>query len=89
LVGKVGDKICQGKMQHGSRSTIVNQWFEKATSQENAEVQFELELLYRNGRGVDQNLSKAFELYQLAADNNHSMAKNYLGGMLDDGIGVK
>ena len=44
---------------------------------------------YENGDNVEQNLNKAIELYQRAADNNYAIGMYKLGNIYFDGRGVE
>ena len=46
-----------------------------------ARAQFNLGVLYEAGRGVDPDLKKARELYELASQQGHPKAKYFLGGL--------
>lgn len=54
----------------------------------NSEAQFRLGNLYRNGRGVDKDFSKAVSWYRKAAISEHDRAQNYLAINLELGRGV-
>jgi len=45
--------------------------------------------MYKEGKGVEQDYEKAFNLYRLAADNNSPSAQYNLGLMFEEGQGVK
>ena len=45
--------------------------------------------MYKEGKGVEQDYEKAFNLYRLAADNNSPSAQYNLGLMFEEGKGVK
>ena len=49
-----------------------------AAEQGDASSQFNLGLLYANGRGVKQDYFKAVEWYQKAAEQGHPLAQIYL-----------
>jgi hypothetical protein len=54
----------------------------------NAATQFDLGLRYATGQGVPQDLQKAAELYQEAADQGHALAQYNLGVLYVTGQGV-
>src|SRR5512144_995787 len=56
--------------------------------QGNAAAQFSLGLMYRNGKGVPQDLVEAVKWYRRAADQGNSAAQYNLGVMYDEGRGV-
>jgi len=53
-------------------------WFIKAANQQYAEAQFSLGKCYYNGEGVKQNLKKAKEYFELAAEQGYEDAINFL-----------
>ncbi|KAF9111591.1 hypothetical protein BGX27_004681, partial [Mortierella sp. AM989] len=58
-------------------TTIVE--YQKAADQGNAIAQYNLGVMYRDGKGVSQDYFKAFELYQKAADQENAIAQSSLG----------
>ncbi len=56
--------------------------------QGNSKAQFNLGLMYENGRGVTENTVQAVKWYRLAADKGHAQAQNTLGVMYEYGQGV-
>jgi TPR repeat protein len=50
--------------------------------------QYNLGVLYENGRGVEQNNEEAARLYGLAARQGHANAQRSLGAMYGNGWGV-
>lgn len=54
----------------------------------NAIAQYNLGLLYENGKGVAQDNAKAAELYRKAAEQGHASAQLNLGYLYDHGLGV-
>lgn len=57
--------------------------------QGDTEAQFELGLLYFNGRRGRQDLGKAAEWVRKAAEQGHARAQFHLGKMFDNGKGVR
>jgi uncharacterized protein len=57
-------------------------------AQGNAEAQYNLGLLYYNGRGVPQDYAKAREWFEQAADQGFANAQYYLGSLYVNGQGV-
>ena len=55
----------------------------------NANAQFDLAIMYANGRGVQKSEKKAFNWFHKAAKNNHAVAKHYMGISFLQGRGVK
>jgi TPR repeat protein len=56
--------------------------------QGNVSAQFNLALMYANGRGVAENDTEAVKWYRLASDQGHANAQSNLGYMYDNGRGV-
>lgn len=50
--------------------------------------QFNLGLMYAQGRGIGQNYQKALEWYQKAANQEDALAQNMLGMIYKNGEGV-
>ncbi len=63
-------------------------WFFRAAEQGYADAQFNLGLMYANGEGVEQDMSRAVELFKKAAEQGHVDAQNNLGAMYFTGDGV-
>ena len=55
----------------------------------NAEDQFNYGQMFYDGKGVEQDYTKAVNWYQRAADQNHPEAQFKLGVMYANGIGVE
>jgi TPR repeat protein len=60
----------------------------RAAENGSAPAQFNLGLMYRKGRGVHQDDSKAVQWYEKAAAQGHGMATVNLGFMLENGSGT-
>ncbi|MCH5216394.1 MAG: sel1 repeat family protein [Muribaculaceae bacterium] len=54
----------------------------------NPEAAYYLATLYESGNGVDQNMEKAIELYQIAADMGYGKAQCYLADIFYEGRGT-
>ena len=54
----------------------------------NASAQYNLALMYHDGRGVPQNHAEAVRLFRRAAEQNHALAQSWLGLMYERGQGV-
>ena len=63
--------------------------FRKSAGKRHAGAQYNLGLLHRSGRGVEKNVSRAFQLFREAADRGHAGAQYYVGLAYRGGIGVK
>ena len=62
----------------------------KARSEKgDAEAQFELGILYKDGQGFEQNLSEAATWFRKAAEQGFAKAQNNLGVMYRKGQGGK
>jgi TPR repeat protein len=59
-----------------------------AAEQGNADAEVNLAFMYRRGRGVAQDYSKALQLYRLAAQRGNWSAQSNLGSMYNQGQGV-
>ena len=59
-----------------------------AADQGDANAQFNLGLMYANGRGVPRDYAQAGKWYRLAADQGTARAQCDLGGMYENGQGV-
>ena len=68
----------------GNYATAVQE-FKKAAEQGNAEAQFNLGVMYSNGRGVLQDDKEAVRLYRLAAEQGIAQAQYNLGIMYNNG----
>lgn len=65
------------------------QWFEKSEQQEDADVQYDLGILYSNGNGiVPRDTAKSMQWYEKAALQGDAWAQFYLGSMYYKGEGV-
>ena len=51
------------------------EWYQKATEQGHASVQYNLALCYENGTGVEKDEQKAVEWYQKAAEQGYASAQ--------------
>lgn len=63
--------------------------FRKAEKRGEVEAQFNLALMYEEGRGVTQDYKQAAMWYQNAAEQDHAGAQIKLGEMLYEGRGIK
>ena len=52
--------------------------YSQAASAGSPEAQYDLGIMYFDGKGVPQNNQKAFELFNMAAAQNHQKAKDML-----------
>ena len=71
----------------GDYATALKEWRPFA-EQGHADAQFNLGVMYRNGRGVPQDDKTAVKWYTLAAEQGDAGAQNNLGKMYDIGRGV-
>jgi TPR repeat protein len=56
-------------------------WFRAAAAQEEADAQCNLDWMYKQGRGVDQDYVEAKRWCTLAAQQGHNIAQYNLRGM--------
>ena len=73
--------------ESGDFATALREWTPLA-KQGNADVQFNLGLLYKNGWGVPQDDKTAVKWWKLAAEQGYSGAQYNLGFMYYNGKGV-
>ncbi len=62
--------------------------FKPLAEQGDAIAQYNLGLMYDNGRGVPQDYAEAMKWYRKAAEQGHPSSQNNLGLMYDNGRGV-
>ena len=60
-----------------------------AATNQNAEAQYTLGLIFRSGIGVQRNFSTALRWFEAAGNNNHSMAQFVSSWMYRTGTGTK
>ena len=72
---------------NGDYKTALREW-KPSAEQGDADAQYNLGVMYANGRGVDQNYKTAVKWYTLAAEQGHATAQYNLGGMYAGGLGV-
>ena len=63
--------------------------FKELAEQGNASSQFNLGLMYKQGKGVSQDYHQAVKWYQKAAEQGHAKAQFHLGAMYILGQGVR
>ena len=63
-------------------------WYRRAADQNNAEAQFRLAALYRDGRGVTRDMAAAAEWYHKAAELGNASAQGTLAILYSMGQGV-
>ena len=73
--------------QSGDFATALREWTPLA-KQGDAAAQYNLGLMYANGRGVRQNYKTAVKWYKLAAKQGYASAHNNLGFMYANGKGI-
>ena len=64
-------------------------WFRKAADQGFAPAQYNLGLIYANGRGVPVDYAEAFKWFTGAADKEFALAQSKIGIMYQSGYGVQ
>jgi tetratricopeptide (TPR) repeat protein len=63
-------------------------WYRKAADQGNADAQFDVGWLYKNGWGVPQDYAEALRWCHNAADQGNVVAQNNIGRHYENGWGV-
>lgn len=74
--------------QKGDYATAAKDWQTEANAG-NAEAQFNLGLLYVDGKGVSQDYAEAAVWFRRAADQGYAKAQHNFGAMLGSGQGVR
>lgn len=64
------------------------QWYQKSAAQGNVNAQFNMAVMYHEGRGTAQDLTKARYWYQKAAAQGDKDAQYNLAVLYENGIGV-
>ena len=79
-----------GKYNSGSPEDDAEavRWFRMAAEQGHAGAQFNLGLMYAEGRGVPEDHAAAADWYRMAAEQGHAGAQTNLGVMYAEGQGV-
>src|SRR6266852_388292 len=62
--------------------------FRQLADQGNPNAQFNIALMYKNGRGVPQDYAEAAKWFRLSADQGNASAQANLGNMYSKGSGV-
>ena len=73
--------------QRGDYATAIRE-LRLLCEQGNADAQFSLGAMYRNGLGVPQDYAEAVKWYRKAAEQGHAKAQLFLGNMYFFGQGV-
>lgn len=73
--------------QRGDYATMLEEW-KPLADQGDALTQFNLGVLYANGRGVAQDFTEAVRLFSAAAEQGSAFAQYNLGLMYGNGQGV-
>lgn len=71
----------------GDYTTVLQEWTPLAEAGD-ASVQYNLGLMYANGKGVPQDYAEAIRWYRLAADQGDAKAQYHLGSMYRQGKDV-
>ncbi len=64
-------------------------WFRKSANQSDMYGQYNLGLMYKQGKGVKRDYQQAFKWFSRAAEQGNEKAMTALGNMYDDGTGVE
>ena len=73
--------------QAGDFATALQEWTPLAEAGD-ADAQFNLGIMYSNGKGVPQDYAEAVKWWRLAADQGYAEAQHNLGWMYSNGQGV-
>ncbi len=71
----------------GDYATALREW-KPLAEQGDAVAQFNIGLMYGNGRGVPQDYAEAVKWYRKSAEQGYANAQNNIGLMYDNGQGV-
>ena len=63
----------------GRRTSRSARWFDLAVKQNNMTAMYSLGTLYANGQGVERDLGRATELYELAESTSCMVGPNFDG----------
>ena len=83
-----------GDFEDGNAAYLKNNYsvaiakFKLAAAQGDAQAQFNIGVMYSNGRGVVQNYAEALKWYKLAAAQGNAYAQFNIGNMYAKGQGV-
>jgi TPR repeat protein len=86
---ELGRLYFTGDTGFAANSALAAKWLEQPAAAGNADAQEMLAELYQNGNGVPQDIKKAFNLYQGAANQGNATAQGCLGLMYCTGSGAK
>jgi TPR repeat protein len=86
IAGDLEDAIAAAKK--GDFATALRLWTPLA-EQGDIEAQFNLGMLYADGKGVAQNYKTAVKLFMLSAEQGDADAQSNLGVMYNNGSGVE
>ena len=93
LVASVGNGYAQDYLKgleaqnKGDFATALREWTPLA-EQGDADAQFVLGVMYKNGQGVTQDYKEAVKWWRKAAEQGYAKAQSNLGLMYDKGQGV-
>lgn len=80
-LAETGDVSAQYRLAeqyiHGKNFTKAAYWYEKAATQGHIAAQVKLACLYYDGSGINQNYTKALELFKRASDTGKSSTADY------------
>ena len=83
------DDLEKGRAAHEAKDyPEAVRWYRKAAEQGNASAQFNLGLMYAEGKGVAQDDREAVRWFRKAAEQGHAEAQNNLGNSYRTGLGV-
>ncbi len=76
------------KYYNAHEFTEAAKYFKIAAEKGDADAQYSLGVLYKNGLGVAQNYNEAVKYYYLASEQGHADAQYYLGFLYRVGSAV-
>ncbi len=92
--GLMASSSCQAGLQEGTVAYLRGNYktalkeFRILAEQGNAEAQFNLGIMYVEGKGVSKDNTEAVKWYRKAAEQGDAQAQNNLGLMYSEGEGV-
>lgn len=85
---KVGLEKGLAAYKEGNFAAVLLEWGNLA-EQGDIHAQYNLALLYYNGRGVTKSLELAYQWFKKAAEQGHAKAQLYLAGLFESGEGTR
>jgi TPR repeat protein len=85
----MGMRYAQGKDGVKQDYAEAAKWFRKSAEHGSARAQYDMGILYSQGRGVPQDYKEAAQWYRKAADQGMPQAEYNLGLLYHQGFGVE